>query len=400
MSQPPAPVICIDGPTASGKGTLSALLAKELGFHLLDSGALYRITALAAQQNDLAISVSNEQAIAELIKTLVIKFVDDKVFLNNVDVTSAIRTEEVGMNASTVSSFPRVRQALVDLQLSFQRHPGLIADGRDMGTVIFPQAVLKVFLTAGAEQRARRRFDQLAAKGVSADMAVLLATLQARDAQDSNRSVAPLKPAEDAILLDNSDLSIDQSVKLVMDCWHEMAAQMDGSHVVAEDQKFLQRELVDDPGKTTLLYHATQLDALAGIAAEGLRSLSYWTDDEDVLAYYKETIVDENAKPVVLVIDLDQLLRLVGEHAIEPDHPGIEEPITCSLGKSESKVEIEWFASAQGWRDSLKVVRSLRCRSSIPEQALRVLDEQSDELMSIDEYFECLANRRVEYQSV
>lgn len=219
------PVICIDGPTASGKGTLASILAKELGYHLLDSGALYRITALAAQQQGLAIVVANEHAIADLIKTLDIEFVEDKVILNQIDVTAAIRTEEVGMNASTVSSFPQVRLALVDLQKSFQRQPGLIADGRDMGTVIFPHAALKIFLTAGAEQRAQRRFDQLTSKGVSVDYGALLGTLKARDAQDSSRSVAPLKPAEDAILLDNSDLSIAQSVELVLDCWQD--CQMD-----------------------------------------------------------------------------------------------------------------------------------------------------------------------------
>lgn len=225
MTQHSIPVICIDGPTASGKGTLSSLLAKQLGFHLLDSGALYRITALAAQQNNLAIELSNEHAISSLINTLSIEFVDEKVMLNQVDVTDAIRTEDVGMDASTVSGFPRVRTALVDLQHNFQRSPGLIADGRDMGTTIFPEAELKVFLTAGAEQRARRRFDQLTSKGVPADFDALLATLQARDAQDSNRSASPLKPAADAILLDNSNLSIDRSVLIVLSHLKDLSLQ-------------------------------------------------------------------------------------------------------------------------------------------------------------------------------
>ena len=213
------PVICVDGPTASGKGTLAAALAQRLGYHLLDSGSLYRITALAALQQGLALDTHHEPAIATLVPTLSIRFVGEQVLLNGQDVSDAIRTEEAGMNASKVSSLPQVRTALLALQHSFRQLPGLVADGRDMGTVIFPQAPLKVFLTAGAAQRAQRRHKQLISKGISATLAALRADLEARDARDSNRSVAPLTPAQDARLLDNSDLTIEQSIDLVMNWW-------------------------------------------------------------------------------------------------------------------------------------------------------------------------------------
>ena len=213
------PVICVDGPTASGKGTLAAALAQRLGYHLLDSGSLYRITALAALQQGLALDTPHEPAIAALVPTLSIRFVGEQVLLNGQDVSEAIRTEEAGMNASKVSSLPQVRTALLALQHSFRQLPGLVADGRDMGTVIFPQAPLKVFLTAGAAQRAQRRHKQLISKGISATLAALRADLEARDARDSNRSVAPLTPAQDARLLDNSDLTIEQSIDLVMNWW-------------------------------------------------------------------------------------------------------------------------------------------------------------------------------------
>jgi 3-phosphoshikimate 1-carboxyvinyltransferase len=215
------PVICVDGPTASGKGTLASTLAKELGYHFLDSGSLYRITALAALQVGLALDSEHEPAIVHLIPSLSIQFIDDCVLLNGTDVTDAIRTEEAGMNASKVSVLPQVRQALVDLQHSFRRLPGLVADGRDMGTVIFPEAQLKVFLTASAERRAERRYKQLISKGVSTTLPSLRADLEARDARDSSRSVAPLKPAQDALLLDNSDLTIEKSVGLVLSWWQD-----------------------------------------------------------------------------------------------------------------------------------------------------------------------------------
>ena len=218
------PVICIDGPTASGKGTLSSLVAERLGYHYLDSGALYRVTAYAALQAGLSLESSNESAIATLAEKLPVRFEGDKVLLNDQDVTDAIRSEEGGMNASKVSTLPAVRVALVALQHSFQRLPGLLADGRDMGTVIFPGAPLKVFLTASAAKRADRRYKQLISKGFQAKIADLRADLEARDARDTSRSVAPLKPAQDAMLLDNSDLSIDQSVTQVLDWWQSKQA--------------------------------------------------------------------------------------------------------------------------------------------------------------------------------
>jgi 3-phosphoshikimate 1-carboxyvinyltransferase len=213
------PVICVDGPSASGKGTLAAALANELGYHFLDSGSLYRITALAAMQAGLAPNGANEHAIADLVQTLSIRFTQGRVLLDGIDLSDAIRTEEAGMNASRVSALPKVRLALIDLQHSFRRLPGLVADGRDMGTIIFPLAPLKVFLTASAEQRALRRYKQLISKGISATLPSLRADLEARDKRDSSRSVAPLKPAQDARLLDNSDLTVEKSVGLVMSWW-------------------------------------------------------------------------------------------------------------------------------------------------------------------------------------
>ena len=213
------PVLCIDGPTASGKGTVAAALATRLGYHFLDSGAMYRITALAALRAGLSISATDEAAIATLAQTLPVRFVDGKVWLGDSDVSEAIRTEEAGMNASKVSALPLVRLALVDLQHSFRRLPGLVADGRDMGTVIFPDAPLKVFLTATAAKRAERRYKQLISKGISTTLEDLRADLEARDARDSSRAAAPLKPAQDALLLDNSDMSIETSVDQVLDWW-------------------------------------------------------------------------------------------------------------------------------------------------------------------------------------
>ena len=213
------PVICIDGPTASGKGTLASRVAARLGYHYLDSGALYRVTAHAALQAGLSLEASHEAEIARLARRLPVRFEGEQVLLDGVDVTDAIRSEQGGMNASKVSALPAVREALVDLQHSFRRLPGLLADGRDMGTVIFAQAPLKVFLTASAAQRAERRHKQLISKGFSANIDSLRADLEARDARDMSRSVAPLKPAQDALLLDNSQLSIDDSVEQVLSWW-------------------------------------------------------------------------------------------------------------------------------------------------------------------------------------
>ena len=213
------PVICVDGPTASGKGTLAANLAQQLGYHFLDSGALYRITALAALQAGLDLEPSYETAIAQLVPTLRIQFEGEQVWLNSQDISAAIRTEDAGMNASKVSVLGAVRSALVDLQHQFRQLPGLVADGRDMGTVIFPDAPLKVYLTASAACRAERRYKQLISKGISATLSTLCADLEARDARDTTRAIAPLKPAQDAQLLDNSVLTVDQSVTQVLEWW-------------------------------------------------------------------------------------------------------------------------------------------------------------------------------------
>ena len=213
------PVITIDGPSASGKGSLAANLAQQLGYHYLDSGALYRVAAYAALQAGFSLELTNETAIAKLIAQMPLRFAGDSVLLNGMDVSDAIRSEAGGMNASKVSAMPAVRQALVELQHSFHQLPGLVADGRDMGTVIFPQAPLKVYLTATAHERAERRYKQLISKGIPAIIDSLRTDLEERDARDSSRSVAPLKPAQDALLLDNSDLSIAESAAQVLAWW-------------------------------------------------------------------------------------------------------------------------------------------------------------------------------------
>ena len=221
-ARPRIPVICIDGPTASGKGTIAAAVAQALGYHLLDSGALYRITGLAASRAGLRLDAGEAARIAELARALPVHFDESqRIWLDEEDVTAAIRTEEAGMNASRVSALPEVRAALVDLQHAFHRLPGLVADGRDMGTVIFPDAPLKVFLSASAACRAERRYKQLISNGNSANMSTLLADLEARDARDMNRAAAPLKPAKDSMLLDSSTLSIDEVVAQVLAWWQE-----------------------------------------------------------------------------------------------------------------------------------------------------------------------------------
>jgi 3-phosphoshikimate 1-carboxyvinyltransferase len=219
------PVICIDGPTASGKGTLAAEVADQLGYHLLDSGALYRLVGLAAERAGLTTTTEdlkqaqNARRLGELATSLKVTFTGTHIALDGVDVTEALRTESAGMAASRVSVVPEVREALVKLQHGFRRLPGLVADGRDMGTVIFPGADLKVFLTASARQRAERRHKQLISKGITAKLEDLLADLEARDQRDSSRTHAPLKAAEDALQLDNSELDVEQSTQLVLKWW-------------------------------------------------------------------------------------------------------------------------------------------------------------------------------------
>ena len=211
------PVITIDGPTASGKGTLAASVAQRLGWHQLDSGLLYRATGLAAQRQ--GVSADDEAGVARVAAALNLRFDGEQVLLDGVDVANELRQEQAGSMASRISAHPAVRGALHALQLGFQRLPGLVCDGRDMGTVIFPAAPLKVFLTASPAKRAERRHQQLVSKGIPATLADLRADLEARDARDKNRAVAPLKPAEDALLLDNSGQTIAQSVDQVLAWW-------------------------------------------------------------------------------------------------------------------------------------------------------------------------------------
>ncbi len=208
------PVITIDGPTASGKGTVAARVADRLGYHLLDSGALYRLTALSAIRAGVALD--DEHGVAKLGAELPATFSNGDIFLAGEEVGAAIRAEEVGNSASKIAALPAVRQALYGLQLGFRKAPGLVADGRDMGTVIFPNARLKVFLTASVEARAERRYKQLIGKGISANMEGLLADLQARDERDTHRSVAPLVPAEGAYILDTSEMTVDEAVEQVL----------------------------------------------------------------------------------------------------------------------------------------------------------------------------------------
>ncbi len=213
------PVITVDGPTASGKGTLAAGIARRLGWQPLDSGLLYRAAALVALRQGVA--ADDEAALAGLAAALRLRFDGDQVLLGDENIAAALRDEAVGVLASRISALPALRAALHALQLAFRRLPGLVADGRDMGTVVFPDAALKVFLTASAATRAERRYNQLISKGISASLADLRADLEARDARDSQRAVAPLRPAEDALQLDNSQLTVEQSVDLVLGWWQQ-----------------------------------------------------------------------------------------------------------------------------------------------------------------------------------
>lgn len=222
MSTSNIPVIAIDGPTASGKGTVAHRVADKLGFHYLDSGALYRLTALSALRRGT--DLRDEHALAKLAEHLPCHFANGEILLAQENVTEQIRAEEVGNTASKIAVLPTVRHALVNLQLGFRKTPGLVADGRDMGTVIFPHAPLKVFLTASVEARAQRRYKQLIDKGFSAKMEDLLMDLQARDERDTHRAIAPLVPAEGAHVLDTSAMTADEAVETVLK-WYALAAK-------------------------------------------------------------------------------------------------------------------------------------------------------------------------------
>jgi len=214
-----APVICIDGPSGAGKGTLSQRLATGLGWHLLDSGALYRVVGFAGRL--AAVSLEDSDAVAGIARSLDVDFRPTEggvsVWLAGEDVTAHLRTEEGGRDASTVAALPAVREALLLRQQELARPPGLIADGRDMGTVVFPRAPLKIFLTASAEARAERRFHQLQGMGESVSLARLLTDIQQRDARDQSRTVSPLVPAEDAIIIDSTALSADEVLQAARD---------------------------------------------------------------------------------------------------------------------------------------------------------------------------------------
>lgn len=209
-----APVIAIDGPTASGKGTLAARVAAALGWHYLDSGAIYRLLALAALKRGIALE--DESALAGLALALDARFAGESVLLDGEDVSLGLRREETGNAASRLAVLPAVRAALLARQQAFRANPGLVADGRDMGSVVFPDAALKIFLTASAEARAQRRYKQLIEKGLPANIDSLLGDIQARDARDQSRVVAPLKPCEDAVVIDSTALSIEEVCRQIL----------------------------------------------------------------------------------------------------------------------------------------------------------------------------------------
>lgn len=222
MPANPIPVIAIDGPSASGKGTVAQRVARELGFHFLDSGALYRLVALAAVKK--GISLEHEVQVAEIAARLDVRFANGGILLEGEEVGDALRSETCGNNASRVAAIPSVRSALLARQRDFRAMPGLVADGRDMGSTVFPDASLKIFLTASPEIRAERRYKQLKEKGSCANIEKILQEIQQRDARDSARSVAPLQICADAILLDTSALTIDEAVSEVLRRYRERVA--------------------------------------------------------------------------------------------------------------------------------------------------------------------------------
>ncbi len=213
-----APLIAIDGPTASGKGTVAQKVAQVLGWAYLDSGALYRLVALSAMRD--GVDLDDEAGLAAIAAALPARFVGARIELGGHDVTEAVRDESVGNAASRVAALPAVRTALLAQQRSYRRPPGLVAEGRDMGTVVFPDAALKVFLTASAESRAQRRYNQLIEKGFSANLLDLLRDLQQRDERDANRALAPLQSAKDAVVIDSTHLDIDATVERVLKAYH------------------------------------------------------------------------------------------------------------------------------------------------------------------------------------
>lgn len=217
------PVITIDGPSASGKGTIAQLVAKKLGFHYLDSGALYRLVALKTAQSNA--DIHDEDLLTDIARNLNVIFKDEAVCLDGKIVTDDIRTEECGILASRLAAYPRIREALIERQREFRQPPGLITDGRDMGSVIFPDAILKIFLTASAGIRAQRRYKQLMEKGINANMDSLLQDIQKRDERDSNRSAAPLQQGVDAKLLDTTSLTISQAQDAVLSWYNEIRAK-------------------------------------------------------------------------------------------------------------------------------------------------------------------------------
>jgi cytidylate kinase len=223
MSTNNIPVIAIDGPSASGKGTVAQRVAGKLGFHYLDSGALYRLVALAAMRS--GIDLTDEMALAEVARHLDVVFAGARIQLGGEDVADVIRAEACSDEASRIAAYPQVRIALLQRQRVFRQFPGLVADGRDMGSVVFPDAALKIFLTASAETRAQRRHKQLMEKGIDANISTLLQNIQERDARDSNRSVAPLRQGADASLLDTTSLNITQAVAEVLRQYAEICAK-------------------------------------------------------------------------------------------------------------------------------------------------------------------------------